>query len=173
MKTATIEIEEKVDELLVCLEADVRHIQESLSNLNELRSLVIKRDDTALEKLLENIRAESSRYADHESARQSMRKELADILCCSFEQMTLSALKAYLPQAQREQVARVQRQLKALTKELKKEHLRTTLLLSECARFNSLLLRSIFDLGQTGAVYYNSNGAARRQMDTAFMNLQL
>jgi len=66
----------------------------------------------------------------------------------------------------------MQTELKALTGELKKEHLRTALLLSECARFNSLLLRSIFDLGQTGAVYYNSNGATKRQMDTAFMNLQ-
>lgn len=172
MKAATIEIEEKVDELLVCLETDVRHMQESLSNLNELRALVIKRDDTALGKLLENIRAESNRYANHESSRQSMRKELAGILCCNFEQVTLSAIKAYLPQAKKEQVTQMQTELKALTGELKKEHLRTALLLSECARFNSLLLRSIFDLGQTGAVYYNSNGATKRQMDTAFMNLQ-
>ena len=172
MKAATIEIEEKVDELLVCLKTDVRHIQESLSNLNELRSLVIKRDDAALERLLENIRAESNRYANHESTRQSMRKELAGILGCNFEQVTLSALKAYLPEAKREQVTQVQTELKALTRELKKEHFRTSLLLSECARFNSLLLRSVFDLGQTGAVYYNSNGATKRQMDTAFMNLQ-
>ena len=172
MNASTIEIEEKVDELLVCLETDVRHMRESLSNLNELRALVIKRDDTALGKLLENIRAESNRYANHESSRQSMRKELADILCCNFEQVTLSALKAYLPQAKKEQVTRMQTELKTLTRELKKEHLRTALLLSECARFNSLLLRSIFDPGQTGAVYYNSNGATKRQMDTAFMNLQ-
>ena len=172
MKAATIEIEEKVDELLVCLETDIRHIRESLSNLNELRALVIKRDDTALGKLLENIRAESNRYANHESSRQSMRKELAGILCCNLEQVTLSAIKAYLPQAKKEQVTRMQTELKTLTGELKKEHLRTALLLSECTRFNSLLLRSIFDLGQTGAVYYNSNGATKRQMDTAFMNLQ-
>ena len=172
MKAATIELEEKVDELLVCLEIDLRHMRESLSDLDELRSLVIKRDDTSLEKLLENIQAKSSRYANHESHRQSMRKELADILCFDFEKMTLSALKAHLPEAKREQVTRMQRQLRELTGELKKEHLRTTLLLSECARFNSLVLRSIFDLGQTGAVYYNSSGATKRQMDTAFVNLQ-
>jgi hypothetical protein len=172
MKAATIELEEKVDELLVCLETDLRHLRESLSDLNELRSLVIKRDDPALEKLLENIQAKAGRYADHESHRQSMRKELADVLCCDFEQMTLSALRAYLPQGKSQQVAQMQRQLRELTAELKKEHLRTTLLLSECARFNSLLLRSIFDLSQTGAVYYDSSGATRRQTDTALMDLQ-
>ncbi len=172
MKATATEIEEKVDELLVCLETDVRHIRESLANLNELRSLIIKRDDAALGKLLEHIRAGANRYSNNESDRQSIRKELANILGCGIEKMTLSTLASHLPQAGREQVTEMRTKLRALTKELKKEHTSTALLLSECDRFNSLLLRSVFDLGHTGAVYYNSNGAARRQMDTAFMNLQ-
>ena len=173
MKASTIELEEKVDELLVCLETDRRHMRESLSDLNALRSLVIKRDDTGLEKLLENIRAKAGRYADHESHRRSMRKELADVLCCDFEQMTLSTLRAHLPEGKSQRVAQMQKQLRELTAELKKEHFHTASLLSECARFNSLLLRSIFDLSQTGAVYYDSSGATRRQTDTAFMDLKL
>lgn len=172
MKTATIEIEENVDELLVCLETDVEHIRESLSNLNELRSLVIKRDDTALGKLLENIKASANKYSDNESNRQSIRKKLASILGCGIEQMTLSTLASCLPEAKREQMTQMQTTLRALTEELKKEHFSTATLLSECSRFNSFLLRSVFDLGQTGAVYYNSNGATKRQVDTAFMNLQ-
>jgi len=172
MKAATIEIEEKVDELLVCLDTDVRHIQESLANLHELRSLVIKRDDTALGKLLENIRASANKYSDNESNRQSIRKELANTLGCDIEQMTLSTLASYLPEDRSEQMTRMQTKLRALSGELKKEHFSTAMLLSECARFNSLLLRSVFDLSQTGAVYYNSNGATKRQVDTAFMNLQ-
>ena len=62
--------------------------------------------------------------------------------------------------------------LTIVIKQLKKEHSSTTALLSECARLNSLLLRTVFDLGRTGAVYYNSSGATKRQVDTAFMNLQ-
>jgi len=143
MRTITSEIEDKVDELLACLDTDARHIQESLSYLNELRSLVIKRDDAALGKLLEGIRAESDRYGDHESQRQSIRRELAR-----------------------------QTKLRELIKELKKEYSSTTLLLAECARLNSLLLRTVLDLGRTGAVYYNSSGTTKRQVDTAFMNLQ-
>ena len=172
MNATAIGIENKVDELLACLDTDVRHIQEKLSQLNELRSLVIKRDDDALGKLLENIQVKSDSYRSNESNRQSIRKELANILGHGLEQMTLSALEASLPDAKREQVSRMKTKLRSLTEELKKEHLSTTLLLSECARFNSLLLRSVFDLGQTGAVYYNSNGATRRQADTAFVNLQ-
>lgn len=172
MRAIASEIEDKVDELLVCLDTDVRNMQESLSHLNELRSLVIKRDDAALGKLLEGIQAGSDQHGAHESHRQSIRRGLAEMIGCNFEQMTLSALASYLPESRRGQVVEMQTKLRELIEELKKEHSSTTLLLSECARLNSLLLRTVFDLGHTGAVYYNSSGATKRQVDTAFMNLQ-
>ncbi|MHC4500298.1 MAG: flagellar export chaperone FlgN [Planctomycetota bacterium] len=172
MKVAAIEIEGKVDELLVVLDKDIQHIQESLSRLNELRSLVIKRDDAALDGLLEKIRVESDGYAANELKRQSIRKELAIALGCNFEQMTLSRLEAALSEGKEAQVSRRKTRLRSLTKDLKKEQLSTALLLSECARFNRLLLNSIFDLGKTGTTTYNSSGATSRQSDTAFVNLQ-
>ena len=172
MKATAIEIEGKVDELLTVLDKDIQHIQESLSKLNELRSLVIKRDDVALGKLLESIQTEMDRNLRHELKRQSIRKELASALGCGFEQMTLSTLEAGLPNEKKEQVTRRKAKLKSLIKELKKEHLSTALLLSECARFNRMLLKGVFNLGNTGTVYYGSNGATRQQNDMAFVNLQ-
>ncbi len=172
MKATAIEIEDKVDELLDALDKDSRHIQESLLKLNELRSLVVKRDDAALGKLLESIQTDSDSYRSHELKRQSIRKDLADALGCNLEQMTLSALEASLPEEKKAQVTRMKAKLKSLITELRKEHLSTTLLLFECTRFNNLLLKSIFDLGKSDVVYYNSNGATRRQNDTAFVNLQ-
>jgi hypothetical protein len=172
MKATAIEIEDKVDELLAFLDEDSRHIQESLLKLNELRSLVIKRDNTALGKLLESIQTESDSYRSHELKRQSIRKDLANSLGCNLEQMTLSRLEANLPKEKKDQVTLRKTKLKSLINELKKEHLSTTLLLSECARFNNMLLKSIFDLGKTDVVYYDSNGATKRQTDTAFVNLQ-
>jgi hypothetical protein len=173
MRTIESEIEEKVDELLECLNVDVRHMQESLSHLNELRGLVIKRDDAALGRLLESIRATSDRYAGHERTRQSKRKELANILGCELEQVTLSELASLVRQDARERISAMQAKLGSLAAELKNEHTSTSMLLSECARFNSFLLRSVFDLSHTGAVYYNSNGATKRHADKALMDLQL
>ncbi len=173
MRTIASEIESKIGELLVCLDKDVRHIEESLSHLNELRSLVIKRDEAALGKLLESIRARSDQYAGHEADRLSIRKDLANMLDCKTEQVTLTALVAWLPEDRREPVMEIQARLRSLTEELKKEHTSTALLLSECARFNNLLLRTVFGLGQTEEVYYNSSGAAKRQRDSALVNLQL
>jgi len=173
MKPTATEIKDKVDELLTCLEKDSQHIQESLSQLNKLRSYVIKRDDSGLSKLLKTIQAETSSYRNHESKRQTIRKELANALGCNTEQITLSALEARLPKGKKEQIIKKKAKLMSLIKELKKEHLSTILLLSECARLNNLLLKSIFDLGKTGTVYYKSNGATQHQTDMAFVNLQL
>jgi hypothetical protein len=173
MKAQAASIEDKVEQLLLCLGIDVQHLEESLLKLNEMRSLVIKRDEEALSKLLESIQADAGSYRKHELSRQSIRKELADNLGCSFEQMTLSALQTILPEAKKEQLTQIKAKLRSLSAELKKEYLSTALLLSECARFNNLLLKGIFDLGRTESVQYNSNGATRRQIDTTFVNLQI
>ncbi len=172
MKSTAIEIEDKIDELLACLDKDSQHIQESLSQLNKLRSFVIKRDDAGLGKLLKIIQAESDSYRNHESKRQMIRKELSIALGCNTEQMTLSALEASLPKGKNAQITKKKAKLISLIKELKKEYLSTALLLSDCARFNNLLLKSIFDLGKTGTIYYNPNGATKQQTDKAFVNLQ-
>ena len=75
MKSTATEIENKVDKLLTCLDKDSQHIQKNLSQLNELRSYVIKRDDSGLSKLLRTIQAETSSYRNHELKRQTIRKE--------------------------------------------------------------------------------------------------
>ncbi len=173
MKATSISIENNIDELLAVLDTDIRHIHQSLSYLNELRSSVIKRDDAALGRLLELIRGMSEDYRSHESKRQLVRKELAGALGCSFQQVTLTRLEAILPSDKREQVARKKAELASLIQQLKKEHLSTALLLSECARINRMLLNEIFNMGNSGTVYYAPNGAAKRQNDTAFVNLQL
>jgi hypothetical protein len=172
MKAAAVPIEDKVDRLLICLDRDLQHMQESLQQLNEMRRLVIKRDEAALGRLLESIQAGAGHYRDHEFNRKLIRKELADSLGCDLKEMTLSTLQASLPEAKKDQVTQMKAKLRSVSAELKKEHLSTALLLSECARFNNLLLKGIFDLGKTHSVHYNSNGETRRQVDMAFVNLQ-
>lgn len=164
--------EDKVEDLLVCLETDSEHIQESLSQLNELRSLVIKRDDVALGRLLESIQAESQRHRNQQQRRQSIRKDLANALECGIEQMTLSKLEQALPKTMTGRVSRMKVELKSLIEAFRKEYLSTVLLLSECSRLNGMILKSIFKLGRTGEVYYNANGLTKRQTETAFVDIQ-
>ena len=172
MKTATIEIEDKVDQLFLVLDRDIQHIRENLSRLNELRGLVVKRDDASLHKLLESIQSESNSYKENELKRQSLREELATALDCSLEQMTLSRLEAELSGEKKTEVTRRRIKLQTLAEKLKKEHLSTTMLLSDCARFNSMLLTSVLELGQAGTGTYSPRGFAERQTNSAFVNLQ-
>ena len=172
MKAMATGIENKTDELLTVLDRDIQHIEENLSRLNELRSRVIKRDDTALSELLETIRAESDNYADNESMRQSIRKELAAAFGCNIKQMTLSRLETALPAEKKPQITVRKAKLKSLTSELKKEHLATVMLLAECVRLNRLFLNTVFNAGKTGTVIYDSNGVTKRQIDTALINLR-
>ena len=166
------EIEDKVDQLLIVLDKDIQQMQESLSRLNEFRSLVVKRDDAGLGKLLENIQSESDSYKCNELKRQSIRKELAITLDCSPKQMTLSILEAELAGEKKTQVAERKAMLRLLAGQLKKEHLSTSLLLSDCARFNSVLLKSVLEFGQAGTITYSPKGFAKRQANSAFMNFQ-
>ena len=173
MKVEAVAIQNKVDELLAVLDKDVQHIQQSLVWLNELRSLIIKRDDAALSRLLQTIRAESDSYVKNVQQRQALQKDLADALGADGQQVTLSRLEVVVQEEKKAQIASVKTKLRTLVEQLKKEHLSTALLLTECARFNNLLLRAIFDLGRTGTVYYSPNGVAKLKTDTAFISLQL
>jgi hypothetical protein len=173
MKATVVQIEDKVDQLLICLDRDVQHMQESLQQLDEMRRLVIKRDEDALGKLLESIQGASDDYRNQELNRKSIRKELAESLGCDIELMTLSALESCAPETQKKQITQMKAKLRSLSAELKKEYLSTALLLSECARFNNMLLKGILGLGKTESVHYKSNGQTRRNIDTAFVNLQI
>jgi len=172
MKTLPVEIEEKIDRLLAVLDNDIRHMEETLSRLNELRAFVIKRDDVSLRKLLENTRVEVDNYKDNELKRRILREELAIALGCSIEQMTLSRLEAELSGDKKKEVARRKIKVQTLAGRLKKEHLNTAILLSDCARFSRMLLKNIFELGGTGVMTYGPRGYAEHQTNRAFVNLQ-
>jgi flagellar biosynthesis/type III secretory pathway chaperone len=92
---------------------------------------------------------------------------------CGVSDVTLSRLEAVLPGEKRIQVAQRKVELRSLTEKLKKEHLKTTMLLSDCTRFNSELLRGILELGKTGAITYSSDGAAKHQSDSVFVSFEL
>lgn len=172
MNNAAIEIEDAVDKLLAVLDEDIRHIRKSLSTLDDLRHSVIKRDDVSLRKLLEGAQSESSSYKNNETKRRLLREELALALDCAPGQMRLSRLEMELSGEKKAQVAERRIKLRALIEKLKKEHVSTMMLLADCARFNSMLLKSVFKLGATGEITYSPKGSVQRQINVAFVDLQ-
>lgn len=173
METTEIVIQDKVDELLTVLDKDTEQLKQSLSRLNELRTAVIKRNDSLLGKLLESVQKESQAYESQASKRRLLIKELSAALGCNLAELTLSKLESILPEGKKGLVAERKEELRSLTKELNTEHLATTRLLSECMRFNRSLLKSIFNNDIAGVVTYDSGGSSRLSSDKAFVNLKL
>ncbi|RKY11730.1 MAG: hypothetical protein DRP65_03440 [Planctomycetota bacterium] len=173
METTEIVIQDKVDELLTVLEKDAEQLKQSLLRLNEMRTAVIKRNDSLLAKLLESVRQESQAYKSQASKRRLLIKELSAVLDCNFAELTLSKLESVLSGRKKGAIAERKKELRSLTRKLKTEHLATTRLLSECVRFNRSLLKSIFNNDITGVVTYDSKGSSALRSDRAFVNLEL
>ncbi|MBN2136645.1 MAG: hypothetical protein JW720_02450 [Sedimentisphaerales bacterium] len=173
MKSMTVEMEDNVGALLSVLDEDIRYVRESLVRLDEIRALVVKRDQAGLGRVLDAIRSESRAYSVNESKRQSLRRAFAGLMDCSVKEITLSRLEAGVHGDLRIEVCRRKAKLKSLTSQLKREYARTAALLSDCARFNSVLLREILHFGRAGTITYSSDGARRVEGDSVFVSMQL
>jgi Rod binding domain-containing protein len=89
-------VENKVAVLLEVLEADVRHLESALARLDLLRSLLIRRENAALEQLLSEIHQQADAYRAIEQKRQQLRQDLALDLGCTEGELTLSRLRKEL-----------------------------------------------------------------------------
>jgi flagellar biosynthesis/type III secretory pathway chaperone len=87
--------------------------------------------------------------------------------------MTLSHLESFLDDEKKAEVGRRKMLLRSLTAQLRREHMRTAMLLSDCARLNSTLLRGILEPGNARTTTYGSDGAARSQGGSVFVSMEL
>ncbi|MHC4636994.1 MAG: hypothetical protein ACYTBP_06665 [Planctomycetota bacterium] len=165
-------LKKEICELTVVLDKDIENLKRNLSRLDELRSLTVKRDEKALGNLLTTIQTETNNHGANEVKRGRIRKELAAAFKCEPGQMTLSLLETILPEELKTEISIRKIQLQDLTVKLKKEHSNTTMLLTECARINSMLLKTIFDSNNRESVVYNAKGSTKRQNNTKFVDMQ-
>jgi hypothetical protein len=169
----TMEITACVEELLSILGSDINHIEFASAKLNELRGFVIKRDEKGLARLLEEIRVEAKDYQANEQRRGSIRSRLAALFGCKTNELTLSFLKNRITGPVREIITESQERLKKMVSRLQVEYASTAMLLSECARINSALLKVVFDRRRADLVCYDSSGATTRESGAAFMSMHL
>ncbi|MCL5278464.1 MAG: flagellar protein FlgN [Planctomycetes bacterium] len=173
-------VEKKVAALLEVLDADARHLESALSRLDQLRSSLIRRENSALERLLGDIQQQADAYRAIEQKRQQRRRDLALDLGCTEGELTLSRLRKELTaatcsEAQRRLAAAVadrQARLRSLAAQVGREHSLTALLLREAARFNQSLLRVFLGSAGRGCATYAPTGTAHRDAGAALMSMQ-
>jgi len=173
-------IESKIAALLEVLDADARHLESALSRLDLLRSLLIRRENVGLERLLGDIQQQADAYRAIEQKRQQLRQDLALDLGCTEGELTLSRLRKELTaptcsEAQRRCAAAVadrQARLRSLAAQVRREHSLTALLLREAARFNQSLLRVFLGSAGRGCATYSPTGATQHNAAAALMSIQ-
>lgn len=164
-------IETKVDALLAVLDDDIQHVEATITQLDTLRMLLIKRDEPALEQLLCELRDRGQTHSHIEHRRQALRQDLAEALGCDAGSLTLSILQKAVSGPRRAALAERQQRLKLQMRQLKREHTLTQTLVIDCARFNRSLMRAFFGADTERKTTYGATGAARHQTDMALVNL--
>jgi hypothetical protein len=166
-------IVELVEELLVVLDADAASLETTLEHLNNLRAAVIRRNETSLEQLLETIKSQKDDRDALENKRNNLRHILAEKIGCLPEQVNLSRIMENLTPVMRQKLKQRQQTLMRLVEKLKTEYTATAILLSECSRFNRVLLDSIIGSRcNSNITTYNASGQMKRPNGSGFVAMQ-
>ena len=124
-----------------------------------------------MQDLMGDLRGGAEVHAENERQREAIRRDLADELHCDTAEMTLSMLKNRLSGPRQEAVVERQTRLMRLSLDLKREYALTARLLSDCARFNRLMMNVFFGTSGKGQMTYGANGATKRQGGASLVNM--
>ncbi len=160
-----------LEQLFSIIDNDIKHLRQNLHHLDELRVLVVKRDDQNLANLLEVIRNDVKTSDSNKKTRTLIIKQLSQALGCENEHITLNQLAQNLPPDSRTQLLEKKQQLKNLIARLKAEHVATVDLLTDCERFNRLLLNAVFKRSN-GRLTYNHTGASENNNNNKFVDMK-
>lgn len=169
---ATIVRQHVIDEVSIFLETQSRYVEATLKRLDTLRAAVIRRDEGALEQMFAEVQQETQRKTQYEQAMQTLRQSLASVLDLPIERVCLSRFCERLEEPVRKRISERQSTLQSLIRRLNNEVRATEALLHECARFNRLLLNSLFG-NQKQNVTYDARGISRWNMQGGLMNMRL
>jgi len=172
MSTKALDIERWILELLIVLKQESEAMAQVKQWLEQLREGVMQHDELGLESLLKDIQTQQGLMPRLEERRQQIRMELARILEVSFEQVTLTGLLCLLEGELHHQVTRMRDLLQSQAESLRVQHRGTAMLLADCARFNRLLLNSIFETSHAQVTTYTARGHAEQKRSSDLVNLQ-
>ena len=157
-------------ELNEVLDQEQRRVEHTLTQLNDLRAAVIRRDETGLQDLLNRIQTGQNDFSQLDQRRQRLRQRLAEWMGCDLNRLNLTRLIRGLPAEQGDPLRQRQQQLYKQVRQLKMEHHLTGLLLADCARLNRMLLRAM--LGGVGDSY-NAQGRSSWQVQDRLVSVQM
>ena len=160
-----------VGELLTILDEDIQLLDLRRSQLEALSVAIVERDDARLEALLNEIQQMLELQAGVDLRLDRIRGALAGDLSLPVQRVKLQALAGLLQGRDRAEIESRRRRIVELSERLRQQHLQTSVLLSECARVNRLLLEALFPQSK-GVDTYGHDGPQRWWPDTGVVNAE-
>ncbi|MBM4017739.1 MAG: flagellar protein FlgN [Planctomycetes bacterium] len=146
-------------EFLAILDEEIGLQEAALRHLAALADAVAARQDGAVERLLAEADASHQRWTALGENRRAVRRRLAEALLCAPDEVTLSRLAGALPAPYGRAVADRRLRISAAAEQVRRQHLRTAVLVIEGARLSRSLLAGL----APGAAPPGTYGAAGRR----------
>lgn len=160
-----------IDQLRCLLDEETALLDLRRSQLVSLCESILERDDDAVERTLEQVERAQQLQAETDAKLNALRLRLADALHLDREEVRLSALIGLLDEPLRAPLAERRQRLIDLAEQLQLQHLRTVMLVTECARINRMLLEGLFPDSE-GVATYGMRGAEPWQPDTGLVDAE-
>jgi flagellar biosynthesis/type III secretory pathway chaperone len=159
-------------ELEALLDEEISLLDLRRSQLAELSKVILARDDNRMEHLLEEIERTQHIQAATDSRLNALRSALAGAWNCAPGEVRLSRVIAESPGQTRIALEHRRQQIVAMTQALRKQHLETAVLLSECAKVNRRLLEGLLPRSQE-VTTYGAEGSRAWRPDTGLTDQEL
>jgi hypothetical protein len=163
-------MDDLVNELAAALDQQADLLETRRSQLLALREAILRYDNDALERMLEQVERTIQDQAPCDARLRQASERAAAAAGCAGTEVRLSLLIERLPQRYRAMLEARRTQLVGLTHSLRRKHLETALLLRECARVNRELLDRLLPGG--GVTVYGSGGRNHWRGDTGSFNME-
>ena len=164
-------VEPLVNELLQVLDTEIELLDLRCGQFSRLTQASIERDDQVLHDLLEEIEATQQDQQETDMRLQALRQTLATALGLTEKKLRLAWLIRQMPPEQASAIQHRRRQIIVLTDRIKRQHMETALVVSECARVNRLLLENLFPQAQT-VTTYGARGESSRSQGSGLLDLE-
>ena len=163
-------IEPLVEDLLIVLDKETELLELKRSQLAGLSGLLLRNDNEAVETLLEQIEQTETAQVLMARKLRTLRENLAGAFGLNANGFKLAWLIDQLPHAQALALSHRRRKVSEKVKEFRKQHMQTTILLTECSRITGMMLDSLTPSGSV--VTYDAGGSDRWRVETGLLDME-
>jgi len=164
------EIESTVDDLMAVLDDQAGLLDAKRAQLASLSEMLLRDDNEAIEAMLIEIERAEETQTLLARTLQALRRALAGGFGRDPSRFTLSWLIGRLSEPRSTELAARRSRISEKVREFRRQHLQTTVLLTECSRITGMMLDQLSPAGSV--VTYDAEGSDRWRADAGILDME-